>query len=53
MAYLPVLVFPLFLLLNAQISKVEDPKDFDPFLKKLAISTFAFSLLYALGQLFL
>jgi hypothetical protein len=27
MAYLPVLVFPLFLLLNAQISKVENPKD--------------------------
>ncbi len=53
MAYLPVLVFPMFLLLNAQISKVKNPKDFDPFLKKLALSTFAFSILFALGQVFL
>jgi 1,4-dihydroxy-2-naphthoate octaprenyltransferase len=52
-AYLPVLVFPVFLLLNTQIAKVENPKDFDPFLKKLALSTFAFSIFFALGQLFL
>jgi 1,4-dihydroxy-2-naphthoate octaprenyltransferase len=52
-AYLPVLVFPVLLLLNSKINNVENPKDFDPFLKKLALSTFAFSVLFAIGQVFL
>ncbi len=33
------------------VYKIKDPKDFDPELKKLALSTFLFSILFALGQI--
>ena len=32
------------------VSKIVDPRDFDPELKKMALSTFLFSLLFGLGQ---
>lgn len=50
-AYLPVLTYPVFLLQNRQIQKIEDPKNFDPFLKKTALTAFVFSLLLAIGQI--
>ncbi len=33
------------------VYKIKDPKDFDPELKKLALSTFLLSILFALGQI--
>ena len=33
------------------VSKIVDPRDFDPELKKMALSTFLFSLLFGLGQM--
>ncbi len=48
--YLPFLVFPFFIFQLRQIEQITEPKDFDPFLKKLALSTFAFSILFALSK---
>jgi hypothetical protein len=33
-----------------QVRAIEDPRDFDPLLKQLALSTFIFSILFALGM---
>ncbi len=51
-SFLYVLTAPLFWRNIMAIWKVSDPKDFDPFLKQLAISTFIFSVLFAVGQVF-
>jgi 1,4-dihydroxy-2-naphthoate octaprenyltransferase len=51
-SFLYLLTAPLFWRNIMAIWKVEDPKDFDPFLKQLAISTFFFSMLFATGQVF-
>lgn len=50
-AYLPVFSYPLFLLQSHKIQQVENPKDFDPFLKTTALTTFLFSVLFAVGQI--
>ena len=49
-SFLFVLTAPLFWRNIIAVWKVEDPKDFDPYLKQLAISTFIFSILFAIGQ---
>jgi 1,4-dihydroxy-2-naphthoate octaprenyltransferase len=49
-SFLYLLTAPLFWRNIIAVRKVNDPKDFDPFLKQLAISTFIFSILFALGQ---
>jgi 1,4-dihydroxy-2-naphthoate octaprenyltransferase len=50
--FLYVLTAPLFWRNLISVWKISDPKDFDPFLKQLAISTFIFSILFAIGQVF-
>jgi len=52
LSFLFVLTAPLFWRNIIAVWKVSDPKDFDPFLKQLAISTFIFSILFALGRVF-
>ena len=47
-----ILAAPLFWRNIIAVWKVSDPKDFDPYLKQLAISTFIFSILFAVGQVF-
>jgi len=49
-AYLPLLTYPIFIFHNKQIQSISNPADFDPYLKKLALSTFLFSVLFAIGQ---
>ena len=51
-SFLFILTAPLFWRNVIAIWNVSDPKDFDPFLKQLAISTFIFSVLFAVGQIF-
>jgi 1,4-dihydroxy-2-naphthoate octaprenyltransferase len=51
-SFLFILTAPLFWRNIMAVWKVADPKDFDPFLKQLAISTFIFSILFAVGQVF-
>ena len=48
--FLFVLSAPLFWKNVLAVWKINDPKDFDPLLKQLAIATFIFSILFALGQ---
>jgi 1,4-dihydroxy-2-naphthoate octaprenyltransferase len=50
MVFLFLLSAPLFWRNIFVVWQVEDPKDFDPYLKQLAISTFLFSILFAVGQ---
>jgi 1,4-dihydroxy-2-naphthoate octaprenyltransferase len=50
--FLFVLTAPLFWRNVIAVWRVADLKDFDPFLKQLAISTFIFSILFAAGQIF-
>ncbi len=50
LCFLYLLTAPLFWKNIFAVWKVSDPKDFDPFLKQLAISTFIFSVAFALGQ---
>lgn len=50
MVFVFLLSAPLFWRNIFVVWKVEDPKDFDPYLKQLAISTFLFSILFAVGQ---
>lgn len=50
--WLFLLSFPLFLNDLIQISKIITPKKFDPFLKKLSLSTLLFTLLFGLGIIF-
>lgn len=44
-----ILTVPLFRRHLVAVSKVEEPVEFDPLLKQLAISTFIFSILFAIG----
>jgi len=41
---------PLFLLDLARIRRTRNPRDLDPFLKRLALSTLAFTLLFCMGS---
>ena len=52
LSFLFILTAPLFWRNVIAVWKVQEPKDFDPFLKQLAISTFLFSIFFALGQVF-
>lgn len=52
LSFLFILTAPLFWRNIIAVWKVQEPKDFDPFLKQLAISTFLFSIFFALGQVF-
>ena len=47
--WLFLLSFPLFLNDLIQISKITSPKKFDPFLKKLSLTTLLFTVLFGLG----
>jgi 1,4-dihydroxy-2-naphthoate octaprenyltransferase len=47
--WLFLLSFPLFLNDLIQISKINSPIKFDPFLKKLSLSTLLFTILFGLG----
>ncbi len=49
MQLLFIITFPLFRKHLSAVWKVEDPKEFDPLLKQLAIGTFIFSILFAIG----
>ena len=49
--YLPVLVFPFMFIQLKQIETISNPKDYDPFLKKLALSAFAFSIFFAISKI--
>lgn len=51
LAYIFLVSVPLFIRHLFVVVKANDAKDFDPELKKLAISTFLFVLLFALGLL--
>ena len=50
LGFLFALTAPLFWRNVIAVWRVTEPKDFDPFLKQLAISTFIFSILFAIGQ---
>lgn len=43
--------FPLFIRDLFQINKITEPRDFDPFLKKLSLTTLLFTLLFGTGIL--
>jgi 1,4-dihydroxy-2-naphthoate octaprenyltransferase len=47
--WLFLLSFPLFLNDLIQISKITSPKKFDPYLKKLALATLLFTVLFGVG----
>lgn len=47
--FLFIILLILFRKHLANVWKVADPKDFDPLLKELAISTFVFAILFAVG----
>ena len=49
-SFLYILTAPLFWRNVIAVWNVDEPRDFDPFLKQLALSTFAFSILFAIGQ---
>lgn len=44
-----LLAYPLFLNDLIQISRVDNPRNFDPFLKKLSLTTLLFTVLFGLG----
>ena len=46
-----LLVTPLFLINAQAVYRKEDPKELDPFLKQMAISTLLFVLVFGIGQL--
>lgn len=50
MQFLFIITVPLFRKHLVAVRSVENPRDFDPLLKQLAISTFIFSILFAIGQ---
>ncbi|MFZ2398147.1 MAG: 1,4-dihydroxy-2-naphthoate polyprenyltransferase [Smithella sp.] len=43
------LIFPIFIRDVHAVSKITDHRELDPFLKKLALSTFVFSILFGIG----
>lgn len=47
--WLFVLSFPLFIRDLIQINRISEPKNFDPFLKKLSLATLLFTVLFGLG----
>lgn len=47
--WLFLLAFPLFILDLVQINKITEPRQFDPFLKRLSLATLLFTLLFGLG----
>jgi 1,4-dihydroxy-2-naphthoate octaprenyltransferase len=49
-SFVYILTAPLFWRNVIAVWNVDEPKDFDPYLKQLALSTFAFSILFAIGQ---
>lgn len=49
MQFLFIITIPLFRKHLATVNRIEDPKEFDPLLKQLAIGTFIFSILFAVG----
>jgi 1,4-dihydroxy-2-naphthoate octaprenyltransferase len=49
--YLPCLVFPIFILIMYKTEQIENLKDFDPFLKYMALSTFIFSILFMVSNI--
>jgi 1,4-dihydroxy-2-naphthoate octaprenyltransferase len=49
--YLPVFIFPFLFIQLRQIEAVVHPKDYDPFLKRLALSAFTFALLFAVSKI--
>lgn len=51
MQLLFIITIPLFRKHLVAVRSVENPRDFDPLLKQLAISTFIFAILFALGQI--
>ena len=50
--WLFVLSFPLFIRDLIQINRISEPKNFDPFLKKLSLATLLFTVLFGLGIMF-
>jgi 1,4-dihydroxy-2-naphthoate polyprenyltransferase len=50
--WLFLLSFPLFLGDLIRINKINKPRNFDPFLKKLSLATLLFTLLFGIGILF-
>jgi len=46
-----LLAFPFFIRDLIQIGKIADPRNFDPFLKKLSLTTLLFALLFGIGIL--
>ncbi len=46
-----ILTLPLFRKHLVSVRRIQNPAEFDPFLKQLAISTFIFSLLFAFGMM--
>jgi 1,4-dihydroxy-2-naphthoate octaprenyltransferase len=49
--YLTCLVFPIFILIMYKTEQIENLKDFDPFLKYMALSTFIFSILFMVSNI--
>jgi 1,4-dihydroxy-2-naphthoate octaprenyltransferase len=49
--FIPILYFAIYL--NSKITKVKEPKKFDPFLKPVALFTFFYSILIALKLIYL
>jgi 1,4-dihydroxy-2-naphthoate polyprenyltransferase len=47
-----VLIFPVFIRDINAVSKIKDHRELDPFLKKLSLSTFIFSILFGVGLVF-
>jgi len=49
--FLPMLSYPLFVIFLIQTQKVVTPKAYDPFLKKQALTTFLFAMLFMIGAM--
>jgi 1,4-dihydroxy-2-naphthoate octaprenyltransferase len=47
-----ILIFPVFIRDINAVSKIKDHRELDPFLKKLSLSTFIFSILFGVGLVF-
>jgi len=47
-----ILIFPVFIHDINAVSKIKDHRELDPFLKKLSLSTFIFSILFGVGLVF-
>lgn len=47
--WLYLISFPLFIRDLVQVNRIAEPRQFDPFLKKLSLTTLLFSVLFGLG----